>query len=208
MNPYEILGVAIDASETEIQLQFRRQARKAHPDMKGGSAEKMALLNRAHDLLMNPEARARYDTTGKTEAEEELDVIARNMMLSVFNETVNENDPETDMVEEMKRHWDNERDRFNQLMGEQRLKIVHLERVKAKIKRKTEGENFMIGALDNQIAGLTENIEKNTRTADAMGRVLEMLDEYEYDAAPRKAKWDHQPITHTATSFTGGGGFR
>ncbi len=57
---YKVLGVARDASPTEIKKAFRKQAKFAHPD-KGGSEEKMAQLNEAYEVLSNPELRERFD---------------------------------------------------------------------------------------------------------------------------------------------------
>lgn len=46
---YEVLGVKMTATPDEITGAYRKLARDAHPDKPGGSAAKMAELNRARD---------------------------------------------------------------------------------------------------------------------------------------------------------------
>lgn len=60
MNHYELLGVAPDASATEIRDAYRRLARVHHPDA-GGADTGMAALNRAWHDLRDPERRRQYD---------------------------------------------------------------------------------------------------------------------------------------------------
>ncbi len=53
-NPYEILGLQHDASESEIKKAYRDHARKAHPD-KGGTEEEFKQINEAYTQIMNGE---------------------------------------------------------------------------------------------------------------------------------------------------------
>lgn len=60
---YEILGVRPDASEPAIRRAFRERAKRLHPDAPGGGAEEMVVLNRAYEVLRDPERRRSYDAT-------------------------------------------------------------------------------------------------------------------------------------------------
>lgn len=63
-NPYEILGVDAKASSDEIRKAYRRLAKKHHPDLNPGdkvAEETFKRVSAAHDLLGDPEKRARYD---------------------------------------------------------------------------------------------------------------------------------------------------
>ena len=60
---YETLGVSRDADKEEIKQAYRRLARKYHPDVnkESGAEERFKEINRAYDVLSEPEVRARYD---------------------------------------------------------------------------------------------------------------------------------------------------
>jgi hypothetical protein len=59
---YGVLGVDKQASQTEIDRQYKRQASKHHPD-RGGSEERMKTLNEAYSVLKDQTLRGSYDAT-------------------------------------------------------------------------------------------------------------------------------------------------
>jgi len=64
MDPYEILGVAKDATAEQIRTAYRKRAKKLHPDLNPGdkqAEQKFKELNAANDLLSDPEKRGRFD---------------------------------------------------------------------------------------------------------------------------------------------------
>ena len=64
---YGVLGVDKDASQVEIDRQYKRQAAKHHPD-RGGSEERMKSLNEAYSVLKDETLRSAYDTTRRRPA--------------------------------------------------------------------------------------------------------------------------------------------
>lgn len=64
---YEILGVSRNADKDEIKRAYRRLARKYHPDVnkEPGADEHFKEINRAYEVLSEPEMRARYDRFGE-----------------------------------------------------------------------------------------------------------------------------------------------
>ncbi len=64
---YQILGVSRDVDKDELKRAYRRLARQYHPDVnkEAGAEEKFKEINRAYEVLSEPETRARYDRFGE-----------------------------------------------------------------------------------------------------------------------------------------------
>jgi DnaJ-class molecular chaperone len=63
-NPYEVLGVARDASSDEIRAAYRRLAKKHHPDLNPGNKvaeEKFKAVSGAYAILGDEDKRRRFD---------------------------------------------------------------------------------------------------------------------------------------------------
>jgi curved DNA-binding protein CbpA len=63
-DPYQLLGVAADATRTDIVRAYRRIARTLHPDSRPAqpdAAEQLHAITLAYDLLSDPAQRAAYD---------------------------------------------------------------------------------------------------------------------------------------------------
>jgi molecular chaperone DnaJ len=64
---YEILDIPRTASKEEIKRAYRRLARQYHPDVnkESGAEERFKEVNRAYEVLSEPEIRSRYDQFGE-----------------------------------------------------------------------------------------------------------------------------------------------
>jgi molecular chaperone DnaJ len=64
---YDTLGVARSADKEEIKRAYRRLARKFHPDVnkEADAEENFKEINRAYEVLSEPELRERYDRFGE-----------------------------------------------------------------------------------------------------------------------------------------------
>ncbi len=65
---YRVLGLDKNASASEIKKQYRKLARKYHPDLNPNDVEaekKFKQINEANEVLSNPEKRKKYDEYGK-----------------------------------------------------------------------------------------------------------------------------------------------
>ena len=65
---YQLLGINVDASESDIRRAFRRESVKHHPDKNPGNeqaAETFRRLNRAYEVLTDGDKRHVYDNYGE-----------------------------------------------------------------------------------------------------------------------------------------------
>src|ERR1700723_694046 len=63
---YKVMGVARDATETQIKQAYRKLARKYHPDVskEKDAEERFKEVGEAYEVLKSPEKRAAYDRLG------------------------------------------------------------------------------------------------------------------------------------------------
>ncbi|KAJ3487325.1 hypothetical protein NLI96_g3619 [Meripilus lineatus] len=64
INPYELIGVGLEATEGEIKTAYRQRSLKVHPDRNRGNpdaARKFHELNQAYELLLDPLRRMALD---------------------------------------------------------------------------------------------------------------------------------------------------
>lgn len=75
---YDLLGLQIDASSSEIRAAYRKKAREVHPDkveksMRDAAEQKFREISAAYQTLSDPTSRARYDNSGvRTDGDSEL----------------------------------------------------------------------------------------------------------------------------------------
>jgi len=63
-DPYQVLGVAKDASAAAIRAAYRKLAKRHHPDLNPGkpeAAERFKEIAAANEILSDPDKRARFD---------------------------------------------------------------------------------------------------------------------------------------------------
>lgn len=67
---YDVLGVPRSATAADIKKAYRKLARKHHPDLqpaesRAQATERFQEINEAHEVLSDPEKRAKYDALGQ-----------------------------------------------------------------------------------------------------------------------------------------------
>ena len=63
---YAELGISLEASTEDVRKAYRTKAKEVHPD-RGGTQEAFDRVKLAHDVLIDPERREKYDNTGEFE---------------------------------------------------------------------------------------------------------------------------------------------
>ncbi len=66
INYYEVLGIAVGATQEEIKSAYRSRAKETHPDV-GGDADEFAVVETANRTLADPASRKAYDDEASSE---------------------------------------------------------------------------------------------------------------------------------------------
>lgn len=185
MNLYQILGVSHAASQADIKKAYRRLAQVNHPDKNHGNKEalaKMQDIQRAYDILGDPERRKRYDETGATEDGPTPMTIAREQLAMLFVNMADNKDADSYDFKK------GARDTINVMITDMNGKIIllqrglrNIEKARKRLKRKTEGEPFLLQVLESHARQTKEKIAHHEKNLEVTGIMLKMLNEYEYE---------------------------
>jgi len=72
MDPYKVLNIDKDSSNSDIKKAYRKLAMEHHPD-KGGDPEKFKELSQAYETLSNSQKRQSYDNFGSMDLDMDFD---------------------------------------------------------------------------------------------------------------------------------------
>lgn len=185
MNPYDVLGVAKEATADEIRVAFRRAASAAHPDRQGGDGERMAQVNEAYAVLADPERRKRFDESGETAAQPPLDAEAIGALADIFKQAIEQD--EQGILEFARAMTRNTR---QQIMGSQARAAAKRDSLTKKRQRvRVQGEvaNIVHAIIDAQIGAIAKQLAALDRALLVADAVEKLLDAYEED--PLAPQW-------------------
>jgi len=174
MTYYTILEVEITATSEEIEIAYKRQAFKKHPD-RGGTIEDFQKLQEAYAVLSDPNKRKEYDTTGKfTDISEKVIMgfvdIVKGCVARMYDDNT---DLKTMVVGTIK----------NTIVTLEQRKIGHQHQInkttniKNKIRPTT---NIMVAVLDNDINNLKSEIYDMSLNIDILNKILLLTNDFEY----------------------------
>lgn len=218
---YEILGVAKDATGTEIHKAWLKACRVHHPDKnKGVQSPKWNAIRLAYDVLSDPESRKKYDEFGAMPDDDEAQLYAQafgelsNTFLAVVAQIPLDLFPKVDLIKTIEGVITNwlKKDKADIESAMERLN--DLDRVKAllvkrlKIKEGVKGNAF-VSAIDrriNEVMAPVATIRKTIKVREEMLRILTNY-EFDFDKKPEPATTAYtratfSPATLTFTPFT------
>jgi len=184
---YRLLGVGRDATREQIRRAYRRLVKAAHPDA-GGSVECFQALKRAHDLLMDPERRRRYDETGDaTEAAPdnglsaviEQVAIALDFVLGAMHQngfTPDHIDVVADLTTTLRKRLEG---LATEARGFAQAKLTCLQ-LAGRFERREPGDNILEGIVANRIRELDNRIAANAKAADLARKAIQLVADYRY----------------------------
>ena len=182
IDPYEILGVGRDAEEAAVRSAYRKLAKTAHPDS-GGDADVFLLVQKAHELLLDPLRRKVFDATGyDPELADPKDLQGLMLIEKLVNDIVlDERDAGTfDPLERMRATLEGDirkaRFHMSEMEGHGARVGRHLDRLGAR--PATDILGYMLKA---RIDAIAKAVQDTARQIEATERALEMLKDYDYD---------------------------
>lgn len=180
-SPYEVLGVARDASDADIKQAHRRLARRFHPDVsKEENAEEMfKLVQRAYDILSDPDRRAHFDKTGEENIEDPM-VGVRDLLASALKTTLIRtlDMPWVNIVNVAHMVLDEMRDTINKQLEETREAIQKMERHRGRVQNKT-GHNMYEAIVDAQLERARQMMARHPKMIEEIRGAHKLLKEYE-----------------------------
>jgi curved DNA-binding protein CbpA len=180
MSHYETLGVAPDASPDDIKRAYRRAARDSHPDREHGDAEKMAKVNRAYEVLGNPETRQHYDQTGQEPGQPSDPVTST--LAELFELAIESCDG--DVIEYCHRKITSALKELDGREAAANGSIRKLTKKRDRVKPKGDGENLYTALIDGKLAIEQDLLRQVAVARKTMNGARERLRGYESTYVP------------------------
>lgn len=183
MSLYDVLGVGREATDRDIHSAFRKKSAKLHPDMPDGDEEKFKELNEAYQILKDPEARSRYDKTGRVDKDRITEEAVEGMIDQILGSVIEVGKEDlawVDIRQKFLRSLRISRGELSNRILELKQNLVRAKKLKTRFIPK--GEKDPVGRI---LQARAEEIEKNlTIQQDAMElniRVEQVFITYSYE---------------------------
>ncbi len=185
---YDVLGVDRDAEPAEINAAYRKKAKDEHPD-RGGDKNRFALVARAGMILRDPDKRAEYDRTGKSEPEPDRErASVLKFVVAAFGEAVDAcSSPEfTDIVVAMRCWLDGRKEIGNAKVAEIQEDIDKITTIVSRLSYTGDGDNVLVTMSETRLVDLR-------RAADDLEKQLAHLEGAHRIAADYVYRLDERP---------------
>lgn len=192
MNPYKTLGIKRDASADDIKKAFREKAKKHHPDLPGGCAEKFKEAKKAYDILCDGVQRAMFDkhgfSLGADSAQYYEAAIAeiRNMFIEAVGQVSPEHFEGLDIIDIMTRTLKSGIADIAAQIKASHAKLKNLKIyavvLEKRMKNKNNGEaNLFMVALEKMKGDLLKELELMDNATKCKKLAVEILTDYHFD---------------------------
>jgi len=201
--PYTILKVKKQASESDIKTNFRKLAKKHHPD-KGGTPEKFELIRWAYTVLKDPKTRKAYDETGELPDEKEEHFIknsARENLIRLIKEILSNNDfilnfKTTDLINFFHSTIDNQKVNSIQNIETSKERVTFLTELNSRVSVKDKSSSNLVNLIiKSELEQHEEQLQILKRSIKIFDEMKKLIDNYEYD-------FDQAVATFTNTDST------
>src|SRR6185437_2885665 len=160
---YGILGVARTASPEDIKTAYHAKAKETHPDM-GGTAEAFTAVQRAYDVLSDPQRRDAYDHGATIEDKRVDDVttsalrIIEQMMAQALQQITPDGSVYDNVLDRMRSALTESRASLVDAIGQSKAEITRLTRFAKRFSAKEGTQNYFAQMVEYKIVGCQQRI--------------------------------------------------
>jgi curved DNA-binding protein CbpA len=180
---YGLLGVNPTATSGEIKAAYWRRAKNAHPDA-GGSDQEFGSVKLAHDVLSDPDRRARYDRTGEVVGPEPDNTEQGALgLIGMMLEAVLTSDPdpiECDVVAVMKTQFLSQVGEVSRKLKLTNRSIERADRMRGRFRRNKPGDNIVERVLEWEIDALKRSARISEAALKQRERAIALLNDYDF----------------------------
>ena len=181
-NLYDILGVAKDATPDQIREAFKKLARQHHPDMGGNEAD-FKDVQKAYEVLSDPQKKAQYDLTGDFSKKPDVLSQAKAMIGNIFMRVI-ESEVRGDLVAHVRVSINQNITSATADQKKLRKKIRKLTKYKGRVakKNKTNGDSQDTNMYDSVLSSALNNLNHTDQTITealkTFHKAVEILNDY------------------------------
>lgn len=192
MTLYQVLGLEKEATLEEIKTVYRELVKQYHPDVqnlnlseeeKHDQTERFKLVQKAYEVLSDPERRKLYDDTGyhgeKIDEEEELNRMVVPIALRVIRVYIKE--PQFVGVPFKNYLSVEERESVSNFVEQKRKVLQQQEKLRRIISRirKSPKNDFLRDTLESEIKDLSHQLESFQNQQKLMEQAYKLCREYD-----------------------------
>lgn len=200
---YSILGVSKSATTEDIKKAYKKLSMKHHPD-KGGKPEDFQKINLAHEILSDPEVRAKYDRGEPVFNTKDPEQFARTRAMQVFSSLVENGNFDFKHQNIFQHMISNLRATISQV-PEMKRNALNAITHWTDIKERIGGDNgpMFVNVLNDKIKQAQANHDNIDKEIPILENIIAVLEKTEYRVDERQQF--HGGITFTFGSSTTSG---
>ena len=184
MDLYDALDLSSDCSQEDIKKQYRKMAKKHHPDH-GGDEEKFKNIQLAYDTLSDPEKRKEYDETGRFNHQQDSRSVVITELANLLNHYLQNLDPEEDLIMTMKADITEAIKGCKLGITNANYQITRLEKIKKRIGTH-KNENLLAKFVESHIDRYKNSLPGFDKKIEIFEEMSTMLEDYFYGTGDDK----------------------
>ena len=184
MNPYKILNSKPSDTIDKIKKRYKKLCIKHHPDT-GGDPERFHEIQKAWELVNNPDKITFHDIFGDSIEPDEIDFVLNRLEMN-FNSCLSSSDP----IKTMSKISGVAIEKLQDKITQKKYKISDLNEKKSKIKTDLKN-NIFANFIDKMTSALDEEISSMDKEIKIIKKCQIVIDYFEWIGNPERIFFNH-----------------